>query len=446
MHKKKKTILASALFLSCLGIQAREWNLQQCLDYALANNLELKQKRITTLQNHEDVLQSRSALFPSVSFSTNQNMSYRPFSEMTINLTNGSMTSSSQSVSYNGSYGINANWTVWNGNRNRMDIKSNKLNEKQSELEEEKAANSLQEQVVQLYVQILYEKEAVKVCERIVENSTQQVERARVMFDVGSLSRADVMQLEAQLTQDKYSLVSTQNNVARYTLELKQLLELSPEDEFSVGGTDEVKNDVLSPIPSKDDVYRTARSSRPEIQTSLLGITSSELSIKRARTGYMPTLNLSAGFGTSNGSGQQNDFFQQIKRNFSSQIGLTLQVPIFDNLQTRTSIRKAKYNLQDSQIRLQTSEKQLYSQIENYWLQASTSQQQYVYAEKNRESRQTSYDLISEQFNLGLKNIIELTSGKNELLQAEQQCLESKYKTLLNSALLRFYSGARIEL
>ena len=129
--------LIKALSVALLfGTQAsaRTWTLQECIDYALENNISLRQSKIKTQQSHEDMLQSRSALFPSVSFSTNQNMSYRPFSESTINLTNGSMTSSSNKVSYNGSYGINANWTVWNGNKNRMNIQQNKLTEQMNEL------------------------------------------------------------------------------------------------------------------------------------------------------------------------------------------------------------------------------------------------------------------------------------------------------------------------
>jgi len=446
MKRRQLIIAMSCALLSGGTAEAKTWTLQECIDYALANNISIQQQKIKTQQSHEDVLQSRSALFPSVSFSTNQNMNYRPFSESTINLTNGSMTTNSNKVSYNGSYGINANWTVWNGNKNRMAIKQNKLTEQQNELTGQQQANTIQEQIAQLYVQILYEAEAVRVNEEIVKASQLQADRAKAMVEVGSLARVDQVQLEAQVDQDKYSLVSAQSQLANYKLQLKQLLELHDDDDFDVANPNIGDSKVLDVIPDKNAVYTAALNSRPEIKSSQLGIEAADLSIKTARTGYMPTLSLNAGIGTSNSSGQKTGFGAQIKNNLSNSLGLTLSVPIFDNLSTRTAIRKAKFTRQDSELALQSQQKTLYSSVEKYWLDATTSQQQYIFAKKNRESMQESYDLVSEQFNCGLKNIVELTTGKNNLLQAEQQLLQTKYTALLNQALLRFYSGERLSL
>ena len=437
------TVFSVAL-LSGRFASAKVWTLQECVDYALDNNISLKQAAVKTMQSHEDVLQSRSALFPSVSFSTNQNMNYRPFSESTFNLTNGSMTTNSNKVSYNGSYGINANWTVWNGNKNRMNIRQNRFTEQLNELNRQQQANSVQEQIAQLYVQILYETEAVRVNEEIVKASMLQAERARAMVAVGSLARVDLVQLEAQVDQDRYSLVSAQSQLANYKLQLKQLLELHDEEPFEVADPNIGDEKVLSVIPDKGQMYAAALQHRPEIRSGRLGIESADLSIKSARTGYMPTVNLSASIGTNNSSGQQKTFGAQLKGNLSNALGLTLSMPIFDQLQTRTAIRKAKFAKLDKELSLQAEEKKLYSSVEKYWLDATTSQQQYVYAKKNRESMQESYDLVSEQFNCGLKNIVELTTGKNNLLQAEQQLLQTKYTALLNQALLKFYAGERL--
>ena len=437
------TVFSVAL-LSGRFASAKVWTLQECVDYALENNISLKQAAVKTMQSHEDVLQSRSALFPSVSFSTNQNMNYRPFSESTFNLTNGSMTTNSNKVSYNGSYGINANWTVWNGNKNRMNIRQNRFTEQLNELNRQQQANSVQEQIAQLYVQILYETEAVRVNEEIVKASMLQAERARAMVEVGSLARVDLVQLEAQVDQDRYSLVSAQSQLANYKLQLKQLLELHDEEPFEVADPNIGDEKVLSIIPDKAQMYAAALQHRPEIRSGRLGIESANLSIKSARTGYMPTVNLSASIGTNNSSGQQKTFGAQLKGNLSNALGLTLSMPIFDQLQTRTAIRKAKFAKLDKELSLQAEEKKLYSSVEKYWLDATTSQQQYVYAKKNRESMQESYDLVSEQFNCGLKNIVELTTGKNNLLQAEQQLLQTKYTALLNQALLKFYAGERL--
>ena len=445
---KKKHLLAT-LSIVLTGSAAwgqKIWTLQECLDYALANNIQLQQKRITAASNHEDVLQSKAALFPSVSFSTNQNASWRPFAETTINLAGGTMTTNSNSVSYNGSYGINANWTVWNGNRNTNTIKQNKLTEKMAELGIEQQANTIQEQIAQLYVQILYETEAVNVCREIIKSSMMQRDRARTMVEVGHLARVDLVQLEAQVSQDEYSLVQAQSQLANYKLQLKQLLEIHDEEDFEISVPEVTDAQVLSVLPNEHAVYNAALESRPEIQSSKLNVQSSEIAINTARAGYKPTVSMTAGIGSNNSSGQHTDFFKQVKNNMNNSLGLSISVPILDNHQARTNIRKAKYALQTSELNLQEQQKQLYSTIENYWLNATTSQQQFISARNNVKSMQESYDLVSEQFNLGLKNIVELTTGKNNLLQAEQQLLQTKYTALLNSAMLKFYAGERIKL
>ena len=439
----------AAILLMLTGNAAyaqKKWTLQECLDYAIANNIQIQQKKLAAASSHEDVLQSRSALFPSVSFSTNQNISWRPFAESTINLTNGSMTTSRNTVSYNGSYGINASWTVWNGNRNTNTIKRNKLSEQAADLDVASQSNTIQEQIAQLYVQTLYENEAVKVCKEVIKASELQRDRAKVMVELGSLAQVDLTQLESQVAQDYYSLSQAESQLANYKLQLKQLLEIHDSEPFEIAIPDIEDSKVLGTLPDEQAVYTAALTTRPEIQSAALDIESSKIALASARSGYMPTISINAGIGTSNSSGPDTPFFTQVKNNLSNSIGLSISVPIFDNLQTRTNIRKAKYTLHTSELNLQSQQKQLYSSVENYWLNASTSQQQYQYAKKYAESMKESYDLVSEQFNLGLKNIVELTTGKNNRLLAEQQLLQTKYTALLNQAMLRFYSGEEMAL
>ena len=446
MDKKHLLTALSLLLMSGVAYGQKAWTLQEFIDYALANNIQLQQRKISAASAHEDVLQSKSALFPSLSFNTNHNVSWRPFAESTINLTNGSMTTSRSTVSYNGSYGINANWTVWNGNRNRNNIKQNKITEQIAELDVEQQANTIQEQIAQLYVQILYETEAVKVNEEIVKASELQRDRAKVMVEVGSLARVDLVQLEAQVNQDKYSLVQAQSQLSLYKLQLKQLLEIQDDEPFEIALPEVAEEKILDANINGQAVYNAALESRPEIQASKLNIEMSEISVASARAGYMPTVSMSAGIGTSNSSGQHTAIERQMKNNLSNSVGLTVSMPLFDNLQTRTNIRKAKYTLQTNELNLIEQQKQLYATINNYWLNATNSQLQYIYAKTNVESMQETYDLVSEQFNLGLKNIVELTTGKNNLLQAKQQLLQTKYMAILNYALLNFYAGDSLNL
>lgn len=422
------------------------WTLQQCIDYAMEHSITLQQNRITSMQNDLAVLQSKAALFPSLSFSTNQNASWRPYSQSTINLTNGTMTTTQSTVNYNGSYGLNASMTVWNGGRNTKAIRQNEYTAEMSELNTEKTANTLQEQIAQLYVQILYQTEAVRVNQEILKAAEMQRDRAQEMVNVGSLAKVDLMQLQAQTSQDEYNVINAKSQLENYKLQLKQLLELDAATEFNIVTSEATDQQVLAPIPTKEDVFGIALVQRPEIQSSKLNVESSDLAVKVAKAGYLPQVNVNASMGTSNASGMHKAFGEQVKTNLSNSIGMSISVPIFDQRQNRTNVQKAKLTYLNSQLQLQDAQKTLYSTIESYWLNATTSQQQYVYAKANVESMQASYDLVTEQFRLGLKNIVELTTGKTNLMQAEQQLLQSKYNTLYNLAMLRFYQGERIHL
>lgn len=423
-----------------------QWTLKECIAYAMEHNIQLKQRRLTTEQSELDVLQSQASLFPSLSFSTNQNVSWRPWSQSYVNLSNGTMTTTSSEVNYNGSYGLNANWTVWNGGRNQKTVERNRLTRESSLYDTEETANSIQEQIVQYYVQILYQTEAVRVNAEVLEASKLQRDRAKVMVDVGSIARVDLMQLEAQVSQDEYNVVNAQTMLDNYKLQLKQLLEIVDVEAFDIVIPDVGDADVLAMIPDRESVYAAAVNSRPEIQSGLLDIEAADVDIDIAKRGYYPSVSLMAGVGTSNTSGVHTGVPMQWKNNLNNSVGLTLSVPIFDNRQNKTNVAKARLSKQASELNLQNTKKELRSQIETYWLNARNAQQQYRSATTNVESMQASYDLVSEQFRLGLKNIVELTTGKNNLLQARQQLLQSKYTALLNLAMLRFYANREMQL
>lgn len=445
--KLKMAALPLLLALMAMTAQAqRKWTLQECLDYALEHNIQLQKNRLTEAQDREDIQMRRAALLPSLSFSTNQNASWRPWSQSYVNLSGGTMTSTSSEVNYNGSYGLNAQWTVWNGGRNQKNLEKSKLTAEMAEYATAESANTIQEQITQLYVQILYQAEAVRVAEQVLEASKMQRDRAQEMVDVGSLARVDLKQLEAQVSQDEYTVVNNRTQLDNYRLQLKQLLELVGTDDFDVATPNTGDANVLSAIPPKEAVYASAYAFRPEIQSGKLSIEQSELGIDIARRGFYPSVSISAGIGTSNNSGISTALTEQWRRNLNNSIGLTVSVPIFDNRQNRTNVRKAKLSKDAADLSLQDTEQQLYRQIETYWLNARNAQQQYVAAKANVESMQETYGLVSEQFRLGLKNIVELTTGKNNLLQAQQQLLQSKYTALYNLAMLRFYQGEPIRL
>ena len=438
----KKGLLILATMMS-LSMSAQEkWTLRECIDYAMQNSITLKQAHLTKQTATETRKQSQAALFPSLSASSNQSFGYRPWqSSGMATVSNGTVNSSVTKTYYNGTYGINASWTLWNGNQNHNQVKANKLSEEQAELKIEQSANSIQEQIAQLYVQILYMNEAIGVNRESLEASKKNEERGQEMVNVGKMSKADLAQLSAQRAMEEYNLVEAESNLANYKLQLKQLLEITGEQAFDVAMPTASDQQALASIPSVMNVYEQALTLRPEIKNTELALQASDVQLKIARAGYLPTLSMTGGVGTSTTSNNSNKWGEQMKTNFDASAGIGISIPIFDQRKARTAVNKAKIQHEQALLDQQDQRKKLYSTIEGFWLDAQTNQEKFRAASATVESEQQSYDLLQEQFNLGLKNIVELLNGKVSLLQAQQSKLQSKYMTILKQQLLKFYQG-----
>lgn len=425
---------------------ARQWSLKDCIDYALANNIQLQKAKVQQLSALEDIKQSQSALLPSLSLSTSQNVSYNPWPEQGSAMIAGNKVQADvKKVYYNGSYSLSGNWTVWNGGQNTNTVKLNKLAVEQARLDSAVTANNVLEQIAQLYVQILYSDEAISVTKESLKTSQANEERGKTMVSVGKMSKADLAQLTAQRAEDEYSIVEAESNLRNYKRQLKQLLQIADNDEFDVvipSTTDEM---ALKDVPALNDVYAASLIQRPEIQNAKLGIESSDLSVKIAKAGKLPTVGLNAGLSTSTTSMNSNGWGNQMKNNFTVGGGVTVSIPLFDNRKTKTAVNKAMLQKENYMLDLQDKQTTLYSTVENYWLQAVTNQNKFKAARVSTESAQASYELLSEQFNLGLKNIVELMTGKTHLLQAQQNELQSKYLAILNLNMLDFYRTGEIK-
>lgn len=441
------TCLAGLLLLSpSTECAAKQWSLRDCIDYALANNIKLQKAKIQEYSALEDVKQSQSALLPSLNLSTSQNVSYTPWPQQgRATVADGYVQSSVDKVYYNGSYSLMGNWTVWNGNKNRNNVKLNKLAVEQARLDSATTANSVLEQIAQLYVQILYSNEAIAVTKESLKTSQTNEQRGKTMVEVGKMSRADLAQLTAQRAQDEYAIVEAESNLRNYKRQLKELLQITNDEEFDVAVPSTTDDMALEAVPTLNDVYAASLEQRPEIKNAKLGIESSDLGIKVAKAGRMPTVSLNAGVTTSTSSMSDNTWGTQMKNNFSLGGGVTVSIPLFDNRQTKTAVNKAKLQKQSYLLDLQDKQTTLYSTIENYWLQAVTNQNKFKAARISTESAQASYELLSEQFKQGLKNTVELMTGKTNLLQAQQNELQSKYLAILNLNMLEFYQTGNIK-
>ena len=432
--KRLLPILLCSLLLSGLrNATAQEasktWTLQECLDYAYQNNIQVRQSRNNQLSGIEDTKQAKAALFPSLVASTTQSYTNYPSSEVTDN------------NSYTGTFGITAGMTIFEGGKLRTEVKRQKVQNQMDALSVEESVNDIRIAIVQAYMQCLYAADAVRINRSTAEASKAQRDRAEEMLCTGSISRVDFAQLQSQYSSDEYQIVVAGSTLDNYKLQLKQLLELDIMEEMNPAVPGVKEENVLKALPPKNEVYETALKVMPQIRRGELGIEAAKLEEKSARAGFFPSISLSASVGTGHMSNNDFESGSQIWNRFNENVGLTLNIPIFSNRKNRTAVNKAKIALNDSYLEWTSLQKELLRNVESAYLDAVSAQAQYLSAREKEKYARESYELTSEQFRVGVKNTVELITAQNEYSAAQQQVLQAKYLTLLSIELLNIYQG-----
>ncbi len=412
----------------------RLWTLKECTDYAVEHNHDLEASNLNVENAKIDVLSAKAAMMPTVSASVGQGVSGNWFNN-----------SASHKNSYSGNYGVSAGWTIYNGGNIRRNIEQKENSLQIQNLNYEKGVLDLKLKIAQLYIQVLYDKENIKMKEEAASASKALWDRGVEFLKAGSMSKADVAKLESQNASDLYQITNAWSQYDNDLLALKTAMRMQ---RMSVDiSTPEIAEErILEVLPSKDEVFRRAMELRPEIEIGDINIKNSELALASARGGYAPRLSLSASSGTNNMSGTSNSFGKQLKTNWSNTLGLNLSIPIYSQRQNRSAVEKAKNDLEYSRLEAEEAEDNLYTTVENVYQNARNSQQQYISAKKAYESAKLSYSLAVEQFNLGMKNIAEMEQEKSTFLSAEQSLTQAKYMALYNLQVLKFYTGLEINI
>lgn len=428
----------TGLFIPVAAFSQNKWTLRECIDYARQENIQVKKSIITTESYNVDISQSKAALFPSLSGSVSQRY------------TNSQSPDGAGNYHYeglfNGQYTLSANWTVYNGGKNKNNIKQAQLKKEAQNLNTENIRNQTEISITQAYLQILYSRESIKNNENIVASDEEQLKQSKEFLDAGSITHSEYAQVEAQYSSDKYNLVQAQSSYESYKLQLKQLLELDYDEEIDIVFPEINDEDILLFIPSKYEVYRRALNIMPEVANSKLNIQLANLSKSSAKAGYLPTVSVTGSMGTGNIFNNSPSFATQIGRNFNQSIGLTLSVPIFDNKQNKSNVKKAELDIQTAQLDLIDTEKTLLKTIETLYQDAVSGQSKYRAAKDQVKSSELSYQLVLEQYSLGMRNTVELTTEKNNYANALQSLLQAKYTALLSLKLLNFYQGQELTL
>ena len=417
--------------------QSTTWSLKNCIEYAHNHNIRIQQAGITVQESKKDETQSIASLFPSVTATAT--------SAYSMQRSQNTMGEYISENSFNGRYTISANVTLFNGLKQYNNIRQQKLTTLSKELNLEDIKNEITISITKAYMQILYMQESVKNAEKTIESSKAQLELSQALLAAGSISISNFAQVSAQFSSDNYQLVTAKNNLNQQVLQLKQLLELGINDTLQIIPLTINEQDILTAIPDKVSIYNKALQIMPEIKNSELNLQIANLSYKMAKSSYFPTLTANASLGTGNWFDSDKNFGSQLSDNYNQNVSLNLSIPIFNGLQTHISTQKAKLNRQSVALNQTSAEKELLATIESLYNDAIDAQSQYNVAVEQFKALQSSYELVEEQYKLGLKNTVEFLVEKNKYISSQQAVLQAKFTTILAIKLLNFYQGIPIE-
>ena len=423
---------------SPLSAQPHQWNLRECCDYAVANNISIKQQENACRQQEIQLSTAKNSRLPDLSGSMGQNFSFGRglTADNTYTNTNTSSTS----------FSLGASVPLFTGFQIPNQIKLNQLNLEAATADLEKAKNDIRMQVAQAYVQILYDMEIADVARRQIAIDSAQVARLQAFVNNGKASEAELSQQKATLANSHLTATQADNNTRVAVLTLTQLLELPSPEGFSIvrpdisGITGFTEMSGLTP----DQIYADALGVKPEILSQQLKLKGTEHNIKIAQAGYYPTLSLSGGLSTNyyTTSGFKSDGFgTQLKNNFSQYIGLNLSVPIFNRFQTRNSIRTAKIEQENQILQLDNTKKSLYKEIQQVYYNALNAQAKENASQQAVATANDAFHLTQAKYENGKATITEFNESKNNYLKAESDFVQARYENLYQQALIEFYRG-----
>lgn len=421
--------------LQTFAQQTREWSLTDCIQYALAHNLNIKQQEDNVQQQEIALSTSRNSRLPDLNGSIGENFSFG----RALTSNNTYMNRNTQNTSFS----LGTSVPLITGGRIPADIKARKLNLQAALQDCEHARENVMLSVTSAYLEAIYQKDMVAVAERQVELSRAQVHRMELLFQYDKASEAELSQIRSTMASDELSLTQQQNSYMLALLELSQLLELDSPEGFDVVRPLEttVKADEL---PSPELVYNEALGIKPQIQAEQIRLQSAEKNVLIAKSAWYPSLYFNAGLGSSyyKTSGYETTGFgRQLRDNFNQYFGVSLSVPIFNRFATRNSVRSARLQVHAQQIKVEQAKKSLYKEIQQAYYNAVAASRQCESSDAALSSATTAFDLMQRKYENGKATATDYQDSKTKYMRAESQQIQSRYTYLFRRKILEFYRG-----
>lgn len=442
--------VALASFLFCLpaGAQetAKQWSLEECIRYAIENNIDLKQRELEQQSREVDLHTSKYSWLPSLNASVGENFGFgRSESKDGLIVDRNSA---------NTTAGIQLSMPLLDL-KIPSDIAARKLDLKASFETLNKAKEDLSINVASYFLQALYNKEMLKIAELQVALSSEQVTKTEALYNAGKVPVSQLYDMKAQLAKDEVTLIESKNNVKLALLDLAQSLELERDGEnFDVlePETGDAVEQYMSSIIPPDQVYDHAVGFKPQIKEQEYLLESQKKMLKVAQAGYYPKLNFSAGYSNGYyhnfGDGDYNNasFSNQLKNNGQKSIGFSLSIPIFNRFQVRNSVRSARINIHNRELMMENSKKTLYKEIQQAYYNATAAQEKYVSSDKSVDASKIAFSYAEERYGAGKSTVFEYSEAKTKYAQSLAEQTQSKYNFIFRAKILDFYNGTPITL
>lgn len=412
------------------------WNLQDCLDFAIKNNITINTFRLQQASAQQDLLGAKAAMEPDLAGAASGYLTYRK-------QVNGSGGFGGRKITENGIYSLNSSIIVYQGGYLRNNIREKQLLTQTAGLDILQQENDLTLNVTQAFLNILLARENIIYLQDLVNTSGEQVKQAQQKYDVGTIALKDLVQLQAQNANDKYSLVTAQNTHRQNIISLKQLLQLPSAVDFQVQEPDTLVSKAL--VPDLREVQQQALAIRPEVKIGDINVDIARTDLQLAKSGFRPTLTGSGSIGASH-SGGDPGILQQLDNSFYQQIGLSLSIPIFTRRVVRTNVEKARIQIDQAQLDQKNIKNNLSLQVEQAYVNVVNAQGQYDAAVEQVTATKESYRIASEQLKVGAITTVDYLIQKNAYTQAYQQYVQAKYNAALTIRIYDFYRGVPIKL
>ncbi|WP_417236928.1 TolC family protein [Bizionia paragorgiae] len=432
------TVCAVGISVAALA-QEKKWTLQESVNHALENNISVKQASNTLLTNEQDIIAAKGRFLPTVSANASHSLSTG-----NIELFQGQF---ANRTSNSTSLGVNVNETVFNGFRNTNLYKQSQLSLEANQLELDRIKDDISLNVVNAYLNILFNVENLETAKAQYEFSKKQLQRVNELVDAGAQPRADVYDAQATLSRDLQSVTVAENNYELSLLTLSQLLQV-PFNGFAVEEID--LDDPSAELMYNDvtPVLNYALANRSEIKVAEKNIEISELGTEISKAGFYPSVSLGYGFGSnvfySNLDQNEDPFFQQLNDQKSHRFSLNVNIPIFSQFQNKTAVAKSRIQEENAKLGLEQTKLNLESNIQRAFTDARSALRAYEAAKVSLESQELAFNNAQERYNIGAMNGFDLEQSRLRLVNAESSLINAKYDFIFKTKVLDFYLGKPI--